>query len=93
MWIIFSIYHQAVTSTIPENVSTASQPIPPSFDTNTIRKIESRTVVQPLFLAPSGAATPAAQPIEPFPTVTSQPTPTTTIISTPTVTIEDQLFR
>ena len=48
-WISFNIYHNAVKSTIPENLNIQIFPITPFFDTKTIEKIKNRQRVVPLY--------------------------------------------
>lgn len=47
IWIALSIYHNAVTSTIPQALSIQIAPISPDFDKETLEKIKKRKVVQP----------------------------------------------
>ena len=47
MWIIFSILHQAITSTISQTTTEAIQPINGSFDSKTIEVLKKRTNVLP----------------------------------------------
>jgi hypothetical protein len=70
-WIIFSVFHNANTSTISSSVAADIVPISPNFDTKTITILKQRTKIAPLFQAPT--ATPSAT-ITPFVT---QPTATT----------------
>lgn len=57
LWIIFSIYHNSVTSTIPEAVSIQILPINPTFDKNTIESIKRRTGVAPIYENATASAT------------------------------------
>lgn len=88
-WIIFSIIHQFMSSTINSTVSQAITPIQPTFDIAVINKLKTRQPVAPVFSSPgastSAAITPtippffqqvATQSATPTPTVTFQPTPT-----------------
>ncbi len=60
-WIIFSIYHNAVKSTIPENLNIQIFPIAPVFDAQTIEKIKNRKIIIPLYES-SGSS--ASQPAD-----------------------------
>ncbi len=51
LYIIFSIYHNVVTSTIPEVLNIQIIPISPDFDQKTIMDIKKREKVTPLFEA------------------------------------------
>lgn len=51
IWIGFSIYHNAVTSTIPEVLNIQITPIPPTFDERTILNLKNREKVLPVFEA------------------------------------------
>lgn len=48
-WIILSIYHNFVTSTIPEELSTQIAPIQPNFNVDYIKKIKERKKVAPIY--------------------------------------------
>lgn len=61
-WIIFSVYHNFVTSTIPEALNVQIAPINPVFDTKTIAALKQRTQVAPIY--------------SPIATVSAAPTPT-----------------
>lgn len=47
LWIIFSVYNRAITSTLTSTQSMAIQPIAPRFDTDVITQLKARTVVKP----------------------------------------------
>lgn len=49
MWVVFSIYHNYVTSTIPENLNTQILSISPDFDLKTIENLKKRTAVIPIY--------------------------------------------
>jgi len=55
-WVGFNIYHNYITSTIPEELSIQITPISPDFDTKTIENIKKRNSVEPFY-----GATPSAQ--------------------------------
>jgi len=44
-WILFSIIHNAITSTIPETVSIQISPISPSFNIKVIEKLKNKIKV------------------------------------------------
>ncbi|MCL5433166.1 MAG: hypothetical protein M1524_03600 [Patescibacteria group bacterium] len=48
-WIIFNVYHNAVTSTIPETISVQISTISPNFDTKTIDMLKKRQQITPVF--------------------------------------------
>ena len=67
IWVGFSIYHNAVVSTIPSNVNEQINPITPYFDTNTIENLKRRQVVIPVY-QPKGTSispSPSLQPVQP----------------------------
>lgn len=68
-WIIFSIYHNAVASTISDKLNIQIFPIAPNFDTKIINKIKDRRAVAPLYeLSPvenSASPTPTLSESEP----------------------------
>lgn len=49
VWVGFSIYHNAVTSTISQTLSIQITPISPTFDMQTFEKLKEREKVSPLF--------------------------------------------
>lgn len=51
LWIGFSIYHNSVTSTIPEVLNIQITPINPTFDERTILNLKNREKVLPVFEA------------------------------------------
>ena len=67
-WIIFSIYHNSVASTITPVVNIQISPIKPTFDMDTISKLKQRQKVTPIYET-SVAATPT--PIPGFPNIFS----------------------
>lgn len=60
-WIIFSIYHSSVSSTIPPAVNIQISPIKPVFDMDAISKLKQRQKVTPIYEGPV-AATPTPTP-------------------------------
>lgn len=48
-WILFSIYHESVTSTIPEAVTIQIAPIDPAFDVQTIDLLKKRQSISPVY--------------------------------------------
>jgi len=61
MWIIFSIYHNSVTSTITPLVNTQIIPISPTFDTRTVDNLKKRESVSPIFEFEGTSATPTTE--------------------------------
>lgn len=49
MWVIFNIYHNFVTSTIPDNLNITIQPISSEFDEKSVSDLKSRDVVSPSY--------------------------------------------
>lgn len=49
IYIIFSVYHNSVTSTISENLNIQITPIAPDFNQKTISDIKKRGQVMPLY--------------------------------------------
>ncbi|MEX2013142.1 MAG: hypothetical protein WD967_01940 [Candidatus Levyibacteriota bacterium] len=82
-WIAFNIYHNIVTSTIPENLSVQIFPINPTFDTKTIDALKARTQVVPIF-------NPLTTQSVLLPTPTPPPATTSAIISTDSATVTDE---
>lgn len=79
-WIAFSVYHNFISSTIPETLGTNIAPITPSFNTDAIEQLKKRKRIAPF------------SPIR----IVQTPTPTSTqssssqISPTPTPTISSQ---
>lgn len=80
LWVIFSIYHNHVTSTVEDPLTYQIEPIEGRFDTNTIDAIKNRQKVNPLYEI-SASATPIPEEIvveeeiiEPTPEPTPEPT-------------------
>lgn len=48
-WILLSIYHQSVTSTIPQAVTIQIAPIDPIFDVQTIDLLKKRQSIPPVY--------------------------------------------
>ncbi len=60
-WIIFSIYHSSVASTITPVVDIQISPISPIFDMDAISKLKQRQKVTPIYETPA-TATPTPTP-------------------------------
>lgn len=60
-WIIFSIYHSSVSSTITPVVDIQISPIKPVFDMDAISKLRQRQKVTPIYETPA-TATPTPTP-------------------------------
>lgn len=77
-WVGFSIYHNFVTSTIPESVTQQITPITPDFDAKTIAAIKERQIITPDYqgVASTATASPTPTPtpeiIVPTPPISSQ---------------------
>ncbi len=48
-WVIFNIYHNYITSTIPATLGAQIQSITPNFDMNAINNIKGREAITPLY--------------------------------------------
>ena len=68
VWIIFSIYHGSVTSTIPAAVNIQISPINPTFNMDTISKLKQREKVTPIY---EGQPVPTPSPTPGFPNIFS----------------------
>lgn len=62
-WIIGSIYHSAINSTISETTSKNISPISPVFNTKAIDKLKKRQKITPSFELGNITPTPIALPI------------------------------
>lgn len=49
VWIVFTIVHNSISSTIPQALGIQIKPITPSFDTATLESLKKRSKVQPLY--------------------------------------------
>lgn len=49
LWVIFSIYHNYVTSTISKSLSTQILPINPDFNLNVINDLKKRNSIEPIY--------------------------------------------
>ncbi|MBI2420673.1 MAG: hypothetical protein HYV38_01155 [Candidatus Levybacteria bacterium] len=49
LWVIFSIYHNLVSSTISKPLSVQIQPIEPDFNRSVIKEIKERKKVDPIY--------------------------------------------
>lgn len=89
LWVIFSIYHNYVTSTIKDPLSIQILPIQGKFDTKTIEELKNRERVNPLYEAQKASVSATEEP-----TITEEPTllPTETPILTPTPSEEDSFL-
>jgi hypothetical protein len=67
-WIIFSVYHNSVTSTIPSAVDIQISPIKPIFDMNAVSKLKQRQIITPIY---QGQAAPTPSPTPGFPNIFS----------------------
>ena len=77
-WIVFSVYHSVVTSTISQTLNTQISSISPGFDTKVVNELKTRQNVTPIYeinvpiqniVIP---ASPSAEAV-PTPTVAIQP--------------------
>lgn len=87
-WIGFSIYHNYVTSKVPEALSIQILPINPDFDTKIIEKIKKRKIVPPVYESVSnitGTPVPATAEATIAPSVTPIPSISLPANLTPTI--------
>lgn len=49
LWVVFSIYHNFVSSTISNPLSVQIQPIEPSFNSKSIKDIKERQQIEPIY--------------------------------------------
>lgn len=64
-WVLFSILHSAISSTISENLNVQILPINPTFDVQTIEKLKTRIRVSPentIGETPEASASPEVTP-------------------------------
>jgi len=61
-WIVFTIIHQSVTSTISETVASDILPIPGTFDIQTINTLKNRPQISPVYAYSSASAQPTGIP-------------------------------
>lgn len=78
-FIAFNIYHNSVTSTIPDTLSIKISPISPNFDLQAIEDIKKRIRISPIF----ELSKPLPSPTIPLPTIFS-PTASPTAIPSST---------
>lgn len=73
-WIAFSLYHNAVSSTISDILTVQIQSISPNFDLKTIDMLKGKNVITPMYdidqASPSGSQSAETTSI-PTPTVNS----------------------
>lgn len=88
-WIIFSVYHASVTSTLNATLSQQIIPIEPNFDMSVFDNAKNRAVIAPIYQLQKPEATPGSvhpliAPLQASPSATPHPiTPTLTL--TPTI--------
>ncbi|OGH13539.1 MAG: hypothetical protein A2687_00110 [Candidatus Levybacteria bacterium RIFCSPHIGHO2_01_FULL_38_26] len=81
-WIAFSIYHNLITSTTPEDLEKEATPINPLFDESTINKLKERQQATPLFEVDTSVQIPTEDISSTFePTPISSPSPTGTSLA------------
>lgn len=78
-WVGFSIYHSAISSTIPEATNINIRPINSTFDTKAFSALRQRKSVSPLYEISSSSSASS-----PTPTVSISATPKPTPTPTPT---------
>ncbi len=66
-WIAFNVYHNIVTSTIPETLNVQISPIDATFDTKTMSALKQRIQVAPIYDPPASKSaaipTPTVPPV------------------------------
>lgn len=85
IWIVSTVYHITVTSTISDTDASAIIPIDPGFDTATINKIKSRETAEPLYKLNTSSLPASPTPVlsQPSPTPEANPTPALEATVTP----------
>lgn len=73
VWIIFTIIHTSLTSTISSTVNQQIQPIDGTFDNKTIQTLQKRTPITPQIQIQATDVTPTPTP-SPTPIPTARPT-------------------
>lgn len=68
-WVIFTVIHQSVSSTINDTVNQQIIPIQPNFDTKIIDALKKRLRVSPDYTIASPEATPTSSIPTPRPTI------------------------
>ena len=63
-WVIFSVLHTAVSSTISSRLTMQISPITPSFDLQTIQMVKKRALVSPITDIPISIETDASSSAE-----------------------------
>ncbi len=96
LWVIFSVYHNYVTSTIKDPLTFQTIPIDGKFDKLTIESIKNRQRVDPLYeliILPSTDSPTNEEEILPIPSDTADlsPTPTEEITPTTEVNLDEAL--
>ena len=83
LWVVFSVYHSYITSTIKEPLNTLIIPIKGTFDTISIDQIKARNNVSPIYeinnivgITPTPTPTPTTPAEQVAPTEEITPTPT-----------------
>lgn len=67
VWIVFSIYHNLATSTIPQTLETSISPIDSTFDKKTLEALKQRRKTVPVYtlesepLSPTPISSPSAE--------------------------------
>lgn len=86
VWIVFSVYHNLLTSTIPEILSIQISPISSNFDTKTLDQLKNREKFEPIFesaiilsVTPSPVSSSSSST---FQVQTASPSATSTSLST-----------
>ncbi|OGH43066.1 MAG: hypothetical protein A3B53_03065 [Candidatus Levybacteria bacterium RIFCSPLOWO2_01_FULL_42_15] len=60
-WILFSVYHNAVSSTIPKDLQIKIESIAPDFDTLSIKNLKQRQKITPSFETPQAETAQSTQ--------------------------------
>lgn len=74
IWIVLNLYHDAVTSTLSQQLNIDIMPITPSFNTGVITELKKRTYIGPQYTF-SQQPTPTSTPST-IPTTQNNPTGT-----------------
>ncbi len=73
LWVIFSVFHNYINSTIPNDINMQILSINPDFDTDTINKIKSRSTIDPIYTFEQSTVDEASLDENPSPTPSVNP--------------------
>lgn len=94
LWVIFSIHHNRITTTIKDPLSFQILPIEGTFDQSAITKIKARQKINPLFESQTSPTPTPTEEVSPTPEeevaiIEEEPTPTIEEFAENDPTVED----